>query len=141
MYNRKRFEILAALNQHCCPNSVANAFTTHMSLFNDSMGESEEIMSFHLRFDGMINEMACCKIVIPPILMVMFFLCLLPSHYVPLLDQFLLLLCCLGTASLDSIVSDIRNHNEFKVVGEDKKAPPGKGPKAAAAATSPAVDF
>ncbi len=46
----------------------------------------------------------------------------------------------LETASLDSILSDVRFHNEFKVVGADKKAPPGKGPKAAAAAASPAVD-
>jgi hypothetical protein len=37
-------------------------------------------------------------------------------------------------------VSDVRFHDKFKVVGADKKAPPGKGPKAGAAAASPAVD-
>ncbi len=140
MYNGKGFEMLAALNQHCCPDLVANAFTTLMLLFNDSMGKSEEIMSLNLRFNGMINEMACYKIVILPILMVMFFLCSLPSHYAPLLDQFWLRLCCLETASLDLVVSDVRFHNKFKVIGEDKKAPPGKGPKAVAATASPAVD-
>ena len=46
LYNGKGFEMLAALNQHCCPDSVANAFTTLFSLFNDGMGEIEEIMAF-----------------------------------------------------------------------------------------------
>jgi hypothetical protein len=36
--------MLAALNQHCRPDLVANAFTTLLSLFNDSMGASEKIM-------------------------------------------------------------------------------------------------
>ncbi len=44
MYNGKGFEMLAALNQHCCPDLVANAFTTLLLIFNDSMGASEEIM-------------------------------------------------------------------------------------------------
>jgi hypothetical protein len=140
MYNGKGFEMLAALNQHCCPNSVANTFTTLMLIFNNSMGESKEIMSFHLCFDRMINEMARCKIVFPPILMVMFFLCLLPSCYAPLLKQFWSRFCCLETASLNLIVLDVCFHNKFKVMGEDKKAPPGKGPKVVAAAASPAVD-
>ncbi len=43
LYNGKGFEMLAALNQHCRPDSVANAFTTLLSLFNDGMGETEEI--------------------------------------------------------------------------------------------------
>jgi hypothetical protein len=60
MYNGKGFEILAALNQHCHPDSVANAFTTLLSLFNDSMGASEEIVAFCSRFDGMVNNMAFC---------------------------------------------------------------------------------
>ncbi len=42
MYDEKGFEMLAALNQHCSPDSDANVFTTLMSLFNDSMGESEK---------------------------------------------------------------------------------------------------
>jgi hypothetical protein len=88
MYNGKGFEMLAVLNQHCRPNLVTNAFMTLLSMFNDSMGESEESMAFRSRFDGMINDMACCKIVIPPILMVMFFFCLLYSHYNDLLEQF-----------------------------------------------------
>jgi hypothetical protein len=88
MYVRKGFKMLAALNHHCCPNLVSNAFTTLLLLFNDSMGKSEEIMPFRSRFDGMINYMACCKIVIPPILTVMFFLHLLHSRYKDLLVKF-----------------------------------------------------
>ena len=42
----KGFEMLAVLNQHCHPDSVTNAFTTCMSLFNDVQGESEPIVEF-----------------------------------------------------------------------------------------------
>ncbi len=45
-YDGKGFEMLAALNQHCCPDSVLNALTTLLSLFNDSMGDMEEVMAF-----------------------------------------------------------------------------------------------
>ncbi len=88
MYDGKGFEMLDAFDQQCRPDSVPNAFTTLLSLFNDNMGESEEVMAFHSRFDGMVNDMAQCKIVIPPILMVMFFLCLLYSGYDDLLGEF-----------------------------------------------------
>jgi hypothetical protein len=88
----------------------------------------------------MLNKMSRCKIFIPPMLMVMFFFCLLHSCYEPILNQFWSCYKSLETASLDLIVSDVRFHNKFKVVGADKKAPPGKGPKAAAAAASPTVD-
>jgi hypothetical protein len=37
-------------------------------------------------------------------------------------------------------VADVHYHNEFKLVGSSKKVPAGKGPKAAAAAASSAVD-
>ncbi len=80
--------MLAALNQHCHPDLVANAFTTLMSLFNDSMSESEEITASQLWFNRMINKMSRYKIFIPPMLMVMFFLCLLHSCYEPILGQF-----------------------------------------------------
>ncbi len=76
MYDGKGFEMLDALNQHCCPDSGTNAFTTLLSLFNDNMGETEEIMAFCSCFDRMVTNMAQCKIVIPPILMVIFsFIC------------------------------------------------------------------
>jgi hypothetical protein len=46
MYDGKGFKMLSVLNEHCHPDSVTNTFTTLMSLFNDSMGELEEIMVF-----------------------------------------------------------------------------------------------
>ena len=88
----------------------------------------------------MLNKISRCKIFIPPMLMVMFFLCSLHSCYEPILDQFWSRYKSLETASLYLIVSDVRFHDKFKVVGVDKKALPGKGPKAAAAAASPVVD-
>ena len=46
MYNGNGFEMLAALNLHCRLDTVANAFTTLMSLFNDNMGDREDILAF-----------------------------------------------------------------------------------------------
>jgi hypothetical protein len=86
LYNGKGFEMLA--DQHCCPDLVANAFTTLMFLFNNNMSKSEDIMAFQSRFDGMLNKMSHCKIFIPPMLMVMFFFCSLHSRYEPILNQF-----------------------------------------------------
>ena len=40
--------MLAVLNQHCRPDSVTNAFTTLMSLFNNVQGESESIVEVDL---------------------------------------------------------------------------------------------
>jgi hypothetical protein len=58
IYDGKGFEMLDALNQHCHPDSIANAFTTLLSLFNDNMGELEDIIAFRSCFDGMVNNMA-----------------------------------------------------------------------------------
>jgi hypothetical protein len=140
MYDGKGFEMLAALNQHCRLDLVASAFTSLLLLFNDSMGESEEIMAFCSQIDGMINDIACCKIAIPPILMVMIFPHLLHSCYNDLLEQFQSWYKSLKGASLDSIVADIRYHNELKIVGSDMMVPAGKIPKVVAAAASSAIN-
>ncbi len=50
--------MLAALEQHCHPDTVANAFTMLMSLFKDVQGESEETLAFWSCFDGLIMVMA-----------------------------------------------------------------------------------
>jgi hypothetical protein len=34
------------LNRHCRPDTVSNAFTTLLSLFNDVQGDSEPIVEF-----------------------------------------------------------------------------------------------
>ena len=137
LFDGKGFEMLAELNKHCRPDSVANAFTSLMSLFNDKMTDAEDILAFRSRFDGLVNDMSRSKIVIPQMLMVMIFLRSLHSRYEPLLDQFRSRIKLLEDASVDSIVSDVRFHDEFKTVGSDKK-PGGRAPRAAAAATSPA---
>jgi hypothetical protein len=136
-YDAKGFEMLSALNQHCRPDSVAIAFTMLMLLFNDSMTNSEEIMAFSLCFDGVVNDMAQCKITILLILLVMFFLWALHPWYKDLLKQFCSQYKSLESASLDSIVADVCYHDEFKLVGSDtKKSPAGKAPLAATAATN-----
>jgi hypothetical protein len=38
LYHGKGFEMLAVLDQHCHPDTIANAFSTLMSLFNDMQG-------------------------------------------------------------------------------------------------------
>ena len=74
MYHGKGFEMLAALNAHCCPDTVHNAFTMLLALFNDLQDDSEAIFKFRSRFDGLVMDMAHSKIALPPILLVMLFL-------------------------------------------------------------------
>ncbi len=66
----------------------------------------------------------------------MSFLWSLPRRYEDLLDQFCSCYKDLESASIDSIVADIRFHDEFKVVELDKKPPAGKLPCAATASTN-----
>jgi hypothetical protein len=136
LYDGKGFKMLDALNQHCHPDSVANAFTILTSLFNDRMGDTEEIVAFCSHFDGMVSDMTRCKITIPQILLVMFFLWSLPQRYDDLLDQFRSRYKDLESASIDSIVADVRFHDEFKVVESDKKPPAGKLPRATTTSTN-----
>jgi hypothetical protein len=125
-YDGKGFKMLAELNQHCQSDSIANAFTTLMLLFNHSMTDSKEIMAFCLRFGGMVNNMVRCKITIPPILLVMFYLWALYPCYKDLLKLFCSGYKSLESASLDSIVVDVLYHDKFKLVGSDnKKSPAG----------------
>ena len=67
-------EMIDVLNCHCRPDSVTNAFTTLMSLFNDVQGEAESIIEFRSRFDGLNLELSRCKVFLPPILLVVLFL-------------------------------------------------------------------
>ncbi len=112
--------MLLALDQHCCPDTVANAFTTLMSLFNDVQGNSEPIMEFCSCFDGMIMDMTRCKIVILPILLVMFFLCALHGHYTDFLEQFCSHLKVLEDASVNSVVEDVCYYDSFTLAGPKK---------------------
>ena len=71
----------------------------------------------------MVLDMFWSKIVLPPILLVMLFLGVLHSRYSDLLDQFRSRYKSLETATIDSVVEDARYHDEFKLVGLDKKVP------------------
>ncbi len=93
MYEGKGFEMLAVFNWHCRPDSVANAFTTLMLLFKDSKGKgkgaSEEVlMALHSWFDGMVNNMAHCKIFLPPTLIVISSSALYPLAMMTSLNNF-----------------------------------------------------
>jgi hypothetical protein len=90
-YHGKGFEMLVVLNHHCHPKSVANAFTTLiMSIFTNVQGDLESILEFHSRVDGMVMEVLWCNVIIPPLLLMMIFLCALRSRYSDILDQFVL---------------------------------------------------
>ena len=131
LYHGKGFEMLAVLDQHCRPDKIANAFSTLMSLFNDVQGPSEPVLEFCSQFDGMVLDMSRSKIFLPPILLVMLFLCTLHSRHSDILNQFRSRYKILEAATIDSVFEDARYHDEFKLVGLDKKGSPT--PKAAAA--------
>jgi hypothetical protein len=48
LYHGRGFEMLAALMQHCRPDSIANAFPSLLSLFNDVQGADEPILQYCL---------------------------------------------------------------------------------------------
>jgi hypothetical protein len=73
-FHGKGFEMIDVLNQHCRPDSVTNALMTLMSLLNDVQKDTEPIVEFRSRFDGMILDMARGNIIIPPLLLVMIFI-------------------------------------------------------------------
>jgi hypothetical protein len=98
--------MLAVLDQHCRPDTISTAFSTLMSLFNDVQGPSEPILDFLSRFDGMVLDMSRSKILLPPIFLVMLFLCALHSQYSDILDQFRSRYKTLETATIDSVVAD-----------------------------------
>ncbi len=120
-FHGQGFEMLATLMQHCCPDTVSNAFTSLLSLFNNVQGESESILEYWSRFDNLTLELGWCKVMIPSILLVMLFLCALHGWYFIIFDQFQSHFKPIETATLDSIISDISYHDGFQVVDHSKK--------------------
>ena len=140
-YHGRGFEMLSALMQHCRPDTVSNAFTSLLSMFNDIQGDSESIIEFRSRFDGLNLELSRCKVFLPPILLVMLFLRALHSRYSALFDQYRTRFKPIESASLDSIVAEVTYHDGFTPVDYSKKkpssgAPPPRGPAAASANTN-----
>jgi hypothetical protein len=107
IYNGRGFEMLSALNTYCCPDLVANAFSSLLSIFNELQGDDESILAFWSWFDGLIFEMACCKVVIPPLLLIMLFLRVLRSCYSNIVEQYWTRHKLIETTSIDMIVHDV----------------------------------
>jgi hypothetical protein len=72
-YHGRGFEMLAALMQHCHPDTVTNAFSSLLSLFNDVQGDNESILEYQSHFNGLTLELNQCRVIIPPLLMIMLF--------------------------------------------------------------------
>jgi hypothetical protein len=137
-FHDKGFEMIDVLNRHCRPDSVSNAFTTLMLLFNDVQGDSEPIVEFRSCFDGMLLDMTRCKVVIPPLLPVMIFIRALHSCYSNILDQFRSRYKDLAAATVDSVVADVKYHDEFQLVDPKTKTQRKGGPGASAVAVDKA---
>jgi hypothetical protein len=79
-------------------------------IFNELQGKNEPILAFCSRFDGLILEIACCKVVIPLLLLVMLFLRALHSHYLDIVEQFQTRHKSLETMSIDMIIAHVTYH-------------------------------
>jgi hypothetical protein len=87
-FHGRGFKMLANLMQHCCPDTVSNASTSLLLLFHNVQGESESILVYWSRFDGLTLKLARCKDMIPSIFLVVLFLCALHGWYSIIVDQF-----------------------------------------------------
>jgi hypothetical protein len=136
-YHGRGFEMLAALTQHCRPDTVSNAFASLVSLFNDVQGESEPILEYRSRFEGLTQELSRCKVVLPHLLSVMLFLRALHIRYADIIKQFCTHFKSIETTSINSIVSDVAYQDGFKLV-DSKKSKPGASPSPCVPATAAA---
>ncbi len=80
--------------------------------------------------------MTRCKVVIPPLLLVMIFIHALHSCYSDILDQFRSCYKDLEAGTVDSVVADVKYHDEFQLVNTKSKAPRKGGPGASAVAVN-----
>ncbi len=69
-------------------------------------------MEYRTRFDGLTIELSRCKVALPTILLVMFFLCGLHSHYPNIVEQFSSRLKQIESATINSIISNITYHDK-----------------------------
>ncbi len=113
IYNGRGFEVLATLIAYCRPDSVANAFSSLLSIFNKLQGDNKPILAFCSHFDDLILEMAHCKVVIPPLLLVIIFLCVLHSCYLDIVEKLRTRHKSLEMTSIEMIVADVTYHNKF----------------------------
>ncbi len=130
--------MLDTLMQHCQPDTISNAFTSLLSLFKDVQRNSESIIEYCSRFDGITLELALCKVGIPSILLVMLFLHALHGQYKEIMNQIWTCFKPIETTTLGLIVSNVTYHDGFQVVDHSKKGQPmsGSGPCTPAAASA-----
>jgi hypothetical protein len=112
IYNGRGFEMLAALNAYCHPDSVANAFSSLLSILQSFRAMTSQFWHSAL-FLMALFENACCKVVIPPLLLVMLFLRALHSRYSDIVEQFQTQHKSLEMTSIEMIIADVTYHNEF----------------------------
>jgi hypothetical protein len=105
---------------------VSNAFASLLSLFNDVQGESEPILEYRSRFDGLTLKLMYCKVVLPHLLSLMLFLCALHVRYADIVEQFRTRFKSIETTTVDSIVSNVMFQDGFKLV-DSKKGKPDAG--------------
>jgi hypothetical protein len=117
----KGFEMLQVLEDHYRPSSISNTFTTLLSLFNDTQSDAEGLHEFRSRFEGNLSVLSHSSVTIPQILQVMFFLRAIHPRYEGLLNQFASKHKDLSTASIDSILSDVKYMDGFIPVGAKGK--------------------
>ena len=116
-YFLKGFEMLQVLEDNFHPSSISNSFTTLLALFNNTQGDKESIHEFRSWFEGHLGALPWLSVAINSILQVMLFLCAMHARYGNLLTQFASKQKDLSLTLIDSVVSDAKFMDEFKVVG------------------------
>jgi hypothetical protein len=141
LFHGHGFEMLATLDQHCRPDTISNAFSSLLSLFNEVQGDNKPVLEYRSQFDDLILDMLRCKVAIPKILLVMLFLWALNSCYSSILEQFWTRFKSLDMATIDLMVEEVTHHDSFKLVKYEKgmKNPTLAGcvPAAASVVTDP----
>ncbi len=115
-FHGRGFEMLAALTQHCRPDTVSNTFASLLSLFNDVQRKAESILEYRSHFDVLTLELSQCKVIITPLLLVMLFLQGLHGCYANIVEQFRSHFKSIETATADFIMSDVAFHDSFTLV-------------------------
>ena len=80
LYHTRGFEVLVALIGYCHPDSMSNAFTSLLYLFNNVQRDLEPILQYQLFFDSLVNKLSWCKVAMPQILTVTLFLWAIHGH-------------------------------------------------------------
>jgi hypothetical protein len=136
MFDGRGFEMLAALNRHCHPESVSNIIGSLHSSYNDMQGKVESIQEYCSCFDGLINNLSHCKVGIPPRVLVMLFLQALHGHCSNIMDQFWSCFKSLDTTTINLVIEDVQFHDSFTLHNpKNKSKSPTWVPAAAAANT------